>query len=62
VGPPIYPCYKGEGLCNLRTMDTDKFECVFKAGACSHRKVSKVKSKEDETPELWDTLGRGKES
>ncbi len=25
--PPLYPCIKAEGLCDLRTIDTTHFEC-----------------------------------
>lgn len=38
VEDPKYPCYKGEGYCRLRTMDTDKFECLFKPEICYFRK------------------------
>ena len=38
VEDPKYPCYKGEGYCQLRTMDTDKFECIFKPKTCYFRK------------------------
>jgi len=59
--PPIYPCYKGEGLCDMRIVETDKFQCVYDAGTCLHRKVIKAKSEEGETSKLWDSLGRRKE-
>lgn len=39
VETPIYPCYKAEGKCQLRTTETDKFECVYDATTCRYRKV-----------------------
>lgn len=39
VNSPVFPCYKGKGLCRLRTQDTDKFECVFKPEQCLYRKL-----------------------
>jgi len=39
--PPVYPCYKGEGLCDLRTIETEKFQCVCKPDTCRHRHVKK---------------------
>lgn len=38
VDPPVYHCNKGEGYCMLRTIVTDKFECVFDPGLCHYRK------------------------
>lgn len=41
VETPIYPCYKADGKCQLRTTQTDKFECVYDVDACRYRKVTK---------------------
>lgn len=34
---PQYPCIKGEGLCKLRTVETDNFDCVFISEKCRCR-------------------------
>ena len=41
VDNPIYPCYKGEGLCQLRITDTDLFQCVYVPGDCKYRVATK---------------------
>jgi len=38
VDDPIFPCYKGEGLCKLRAIDTEKVACVYDPAICRHRK------------------------
>ena len=72
--PPVYPCNKGEGLCDMRIVETDEFQCVYEAGTCKHRKVIKAKSETDEaisetdeaksetdeTSKHWDSLGSRK--
>lgn len=37
VNPPIFPCYKGEGLCKYRVVETDKFECLCTPSDCRGR-------------------------
>lgn len=44
VEPPIYPCYKGEGLCQLRTIEADKVQCVYDGATCRYRKVKREKN------------------
>lgn len=39
VDIPQYPCYKAEGYCRLRTIDTGKFQCIFQGKACRFRLV-----------------------
>lgn len=70
--PPVYPCYKGEGLCALRTVETDSFECTFAAAICHFREVTKVEAtgqgktpeppteepQQDETAKLWADLAK----
>lgn len=56
VENPVYPCYKGEGLCQLRTMETDKFKCVKTAATCRYRKVIVKEKVADEVGELWEKL------
>lgn len=43
VGNPTYPCTKAEGCCRLRTIDTEKFQCVFNSKGCRYRVVKEVK-------------------
>ena len=63
--PPVYPCYKGEGLCDLRTMETTNFQCICNPDTCRNRHVIKVEpeTKEseahpDQTGKMWANLGR----
>jgi len=39
VEHPIYPCYKAEGKCQLRTT-LDKFECVYDGDTCRYRRTT----------------------
>ena len=41
VDNPVYPCHKGEGLCQLRTTDCDKPDCAFDPEDCHYRKLGK---------------------
>lgn len=58
VENPVYPCCKGDGLCQLRTRDTDRFKCVFKAKACRYRRIGEVEEVKppDEMADFWDKL------
>lgn len=42
VDSPVYPCYKSEGTCKLRVLDSDKFQCLFEPQACRYRLQAKV--------------------
>ena len=42
VKPPIYPCYKGEGLCKIRRSNTGKFECAQNPDHCSYKRIPKL--------------------
>lgn len=63
--PAVYPCYKGEGLCDLRTVETADFACVFETATCQHRKATgaatepaEPEAEQGETARMWSTLGR----
>ena len=55
--PPVYPCYKAEGLCDLRTVDTTHFECAQNPDHCRNRHVEKAEPETDETAKMWTNLG-----
>lgn len=45
VDPPVYACYKAEGLCKYRTSGTARFECCCNPEWC--RALVKRESQEE---------------
>ncbi|GAI14163.1 unnamed protein product [marine sediment metagenome] len=65
MAPPIYPCYKGEGLCDIRFVDTTNFQCLGNPATCRNRHAIKVEPEakesavgQDDTAKMWANMGR----